>query len=76
MSGELERLQLSEGDVDAFIDCIEGYYKDVAGIKDEITRGRGKAAPAEEPGADADKSITRPPVLPLRRDLWSKLATG
>lgn len=48
MSSEHERLSLSNDDVDAFIDCIEGYYKDVAGIKDEITRGRGKAAPSKE----------------------------
>jgi hypothetical protein len=76
MSGEQERLALSDDDVDAFIDCIEGYYEDVAGIKDEITRGRGKAAPREEPLADREVPATRPPVLPLRFDLWSKLGAG
>lgn len=76
MSGELERLTLSDDDVDAFIDCIEGYYKDVAGIKDEITRGRGKAAPRETPPAVKDVPATRPPVLPHRFDMWSKLGAG
>jgi hypothetical protein len=76
MSGELERLSLSEDDVDAFIDCIEGYYKDVAGIKDEITRGRGKAAPTRQRPAGEEESAIRPPVLPLRFDLWSKLGAG
>jgi hypothetical protein len=76
MSGEHDRLSLSDDDVDAFIDCIEGYYKDVAGIKDEITRGRGKAAPSEERSQNAKAPATRPPVLPMRFDLWSKLGTG
>lgn len=76
MSGELERLALSDDDMDAFIDCIEGYYKDVAGIKDEITRGRGKAAPSEPPPIIEDVPATRPPVLPHRFDMWSKLGAG
>ena len=76
MSGEHERLTLSNDDVDAFIDCIEGYYKDVAGIKDEITRGRGKAAPSEERPAGDNAAVSRPPVLPVRFDLWSKLGAG
>ena len=76
MSGEQERLVLSDDEVDAFIDCIEGYYKDVAGIKDEITRGRGKAAPSETPPAEKQSGATRPPVLPVRFNLWSKLAAG
>lgn len=76
ISGEHERLSLSDDDVDAFIDCIEGYYKDVAGIKDEITRGRGKAAPSEERSQDDKAPATRPPVLPVRVDLWSKLGAG
>ena len=76
MSGELERLTLSDDEVDAFIDCIEGYYKDVEGIKDEITRGRGKAAPSDERAPAADTPAIRPPVLPLRLGLWSKLGTG
>jgi hypothetical protein len=73
MSGEEDRLTLSDDEVDAFIDCIEGYYKDVAGIKDEITKGRGKAAPSEKPPASSSATSTRPPVLPTRVDLWSKL---
>lgn len=76
MSGEQERLLLSDDEVDGFIDCIEGYYKDVAGIKDEITRGRGKAAPRGEPSAGDRVAATRPPVLPERFNLWSKLVTG
>jgi hypothetical protein len=76
MSGELERLALSEDEVDAFIDCIEGYYRDVAGIKGEITRGRGTAAPSAKPAPPASASSTRPPVLPVRVDLWSKLGAG
>lgn len=76
MSGEHERLALSDDDVDAFIDCIEGYYEDVAGIKDEITRGRGKAAPSEERPAPANAAATRPPVLPMRLGLWSKLGVN
>lgn len=76
MSGEHERLVLSDEDVDAFIDCIEGYYKDVAGIKDEITRGRGKAAPSEPPPVSKDVPASRPPVLPHRFDMWSKLGAG
>jgi len=76
MSGEQERLTLSNDDVDAFIDCIEGYYQDVAGIKDEITRGRGKAAPSEQRPRDEHAAATRPPVLPVRFDLWSKLGVG
>lgn len=76
MSGEHERLLLSDDDVDAFIDCIEGYYKDVSGIKDEITRGRGKAAPSEGRADDQEVPAIRPPVLPLRVDLWSKLGGG
>ena len=70
MSGEHERLTLSNDDVDDLIDCIEGYYKDVAGIKDEITRGRGKAAPSEERPAGDNAAVSRPPVLPVRFDLW------
>jgi hypothetical protein len=76
MSGEQERLVLSDEDVDAFLDCIEGYYQDVAGIKDEITRGRGKAAPSEPPPAEAKAPPTRPPVLPVRFDMWSKLGAS
>jgi hypothetical protein len=76
MSGEHERLALSDDDVDAFIDCIEGYYEDVAGIKDEITKGRGKAAPSEEQPAPANAAATRPPVLPVRLGLWSKLGVN
>lgn len=76
MSGEQERLALSDDDVDAFIDCIEGYYEDVAGIKDEITRGRGKAAPSRVAPAAEPAPAIRPPVLPVRLDLWSKLAGG
>ncbi len=76
MSGEQERLALSDDDVDAFIDCIEGYYEDVAGIKDEITRGRGKAVPSEKRLADDTHPTTRPPVLPVRFDMWSKLGAG
>ena len=76
ISAEHERLSLSDEDVDAFIDCIEGYYKDVAGIKDEITRGRGKAAPSEERSQVDKAPATRPPVLPVRFDLWSKLGAG
>jgi hypothetical protein len=76
MSGEQERLALSDDDVDAFMDCIEGYYEDVAGIKDEITRGRGKAASSEGRPAGETPPATRPPVLPVRFDLWSKLGSG
>ncbi len=76
MSSEHERLSLSNDDVDAFIDCIEGYYKDVAGIKDEITRGRGKAAPSKESPPGDKVPATRPPVLPVRLNLWSKLGAG
>jgi hypothetical protein len=76
MSGEQERLALSDDDVDAFIDCIEGYYQDVAGIKDEITRGRGKAAPSGESRRSSSGATSRPPVLPVRLDLWSKLGAG
>ncbi len=76
MSSEHDRLSLSDDDVDAFIDCIEGYYKDVAGIKDGITRGRGKAAPSVAPSPDDKAPATRPPVLPVRLDLWSKLDAG
>ena len=76
MSGDQERLSLSDDDVDAFIDCIEGYYRDVAGIKDEITSGRGEPAPSEERHAEEEDPATRPPDLPLRFDMWSKLATG
>ena len=76
MSGEQERLWLSDDDVDAFLDCIEGYYQDVAGIKDEITRGRGKAAPSAPPPPPPGEGPTRPPVLPVRLDLWSKLGGG
>jgi hypothetical protein len=75
MSGEQERLVLSDVEVDAFIDCIEGYYRDVAGIKEEFTRGRGKAAPAEERAAEA-LPASRPPTLPSRFDMWSKLGAG
>ena len=73
MSGAQERLELSDDDVDGFIDCIEGYFKDVSGIKDEITRGRGKAAPSEARERSEEVPALRPPVLPLRLDLWSKL---
>ncbi len=76
MSGEQERLALSDDDVNAFIDCIEGYYEDVAGIKDEITRGRGKLAPGDGRRAGKKPPAARPPVLPARLDLWSKLGTG
>ena len=76
MSGEQERLELSDEDVDGFIDCIEGYFKDVSGIKDEITRGRGKAAPSTARDEADEVPAIRPPVLPLRRDLWSKLGGG
>jgi hypothetical protein len=76
MSSEQERLAMSDDDVDAFFNCIEGYYKDVAGIKDEITRGRGEAAPSEERPEDTGAAATRPPVLPVRFDLWSKLAVS
>jgi len=76
MSGEQEQLTLSQDEVDAFIDCIEGYYRDVAGIKDEITRGRGKAAPSERPQPRSSAAPTRPPVLPVRFNMWSKLGAG
>jgi len=74
MSSEQERLTLSNDDVDAFIDCIESYYKNVAGIKDEINQDCGKAAPSEQRPPDDTAAMTRPPVLPVRFDLWSKLA--
>ena len=76
MSGEQERLALSDDDVDVFLDCIEGYYQGVEGIKDEITLGRGKAAPSEEQAAGAGAGLARPPVLPVAFDLWSKLAVS
>jgi hypothetical protein len=76
MSGEQDRLALSDDDVDAFLDCIEGYYRDVEGIKDEITSGRGKAAPSEGQGADTGAGSARPPALPVAFDLWSKLAVS
>jgi hypothetical protein len=76
MSGEQERLALSDDEVDTFLECIEGYYRDVEGIKDEITRGRGKAGPSEERPADMGAAVARPPVLPVGFSLWSKLAAS
>ncbi|NIM28416.1 MAG: hypothetical protein GTO67_15560 [Gammaproteobacteria bacterium] len=73
MSGEQERLTLSDHDVDAFIDCIEGYYTDVAGIKQEFTRGRGKAAGGGKRALDVRRAASRPDRLPSRLELWSKL---
>ena len=77
MSGEMERLTLSGEDVDGFIDCIGGYYQDVAGLKGEISRG-GDKAESPHVGFRITQSgpSARPPVLPSRRNLWSKLGAA
>ena len=54
ISGEAERVDLSEGEVDGFLDSIQRYFDDVKGIK---------------AGAEA----RRPPVLPARMVVWSRL---
>lgn len=59
ISGEAERVDDSEAEMDVFIDSIERYFEDVKGIK---TGGTGDVA-----------DVRRPPVLPRRIAVWSRL---